>query len=106
MNNGGLRSYSWKLTPKRFFKQKFRSGVITKGLKGKGFRVSGVMQLHLQKLCTKTQYEVMYLIPYKIIYELHIYLKPMYKYLSHMHIYDNQNPNLNFRKPKKEKRTL
>ncbi len=78
MNNGGLRSYCWKLTSKRFFIQKFISEAITKRIQGKGFGVGGVMQLHLQKLCTKTQYEVMYLIPYEIIYELHIYPKPMY----------------------------
>jgi hypothetical protein len=75
VNGGGLRSYYfWKLTPKKFFKQKF----ISEGIQGKGFGVSGGMQIHLQKLRTKTQSEVMYLIPYKIIYELHIYLKPMY----------------------------
>jgi hypothetical protein len=80
VNGGALRScYCWKLTPKRFFKQKFISEAITKGIQGKGFGIGGVMQLHLQKLCTKTQYEAMYLIPYEIIYELHIYLKHMYK---------------------------
>jgi hypothetical protein len=81
-----------------FFKQKFIREAITKGIQGKGFGVGGIMQLHLQKLRTKTQYEVMYLIPYEIIYELHIYLKTIYNIqVICTYICYNQNPSLNFR---------
>jgi hypothetical protein len=51
---------------KRFSKQKFISGAITKGVQGKEFGVCGITQLHFEELHTKIWYEIMYLIPYKI----------------------------------------
>jgi hypothetical protein len=37
-----------------------------------------VKQIHYQDLHKKVWYVIMYLIPYKILYEIYTYVKPMY----------------------------
>jgi len=71
VNNVALKScWWWKFTSKKFSKQKFTSETITKGIQWKKFEVGGITQLHLEELHIRIWYEILYLIPYFILYEM------------------------------------
>jgi hypothetical protein len=48
------------------------------------FGVGGVTQLHLKRLHIKIWYETMYLIPYNILYKIHMYIKHIYNIIFHV----------------------
>ncbi len=71
MNNVALKScWWWKFTSDKFSKQKFTSEIITKKIQWKEFGVGGITQLHLEELHTRIWHEIVYLIPYFILYEI------------------------------------
>jgi len=71
VNNVTLKNcWWWKLTSKKFSKQKFTSETITKGIQWKEFGVGGIAQLHLEELHTIIRHEIVYLIPYFILYKI------------------------------------
>ncbi len=55
---------------KEVFKKKFTSETIIKGIQWKLFGVDGIAQLHLEDLHTRIWCEIVYLIPYFILYEI------------------------------------
>ncbi len=58
------------LHQRSFQNKSFANETITKGIQWKEFGIGGIAQLHLEELHTRIWHEIMYLIPYFILYEM------------------------------------